>query len=295
MFCKITTQVQSFVNHVPIRQHVQTMFQVVRLVQKFMRKYYAAQLLAARLFQTEQDVDELKAEIVAAQLYQANDTKLMELMKLSTGKLQQWVRGSFVHDGQASSIQRKFLCTVVKPALAVCVANLPEQLVSVMGKFLAIVSGTEATSVDAANIRIACSALSGELSAHPLIQGLCLQARRQVEKKRRGLESMVGRRSKETQREADLIADAGIVLAMHASNVSLAREFGLSATTLKIDLNILAEKSLPSAALAACWPNVLQENWALVDQRFTRHEKSSRCGLDMLGSLMTQLFFDFVS
>ena len=91
---------------------------------------------------------------------------------------------------------------------------------------------------------------------------------------------MAGRRDSETSREAALISDAGITLSLHAANVSLAREFGLSGASCRIDLAILEERSLPSPALALNFPDKMKNNFVLADQRFVMVPASNRCALE---------------
>eukprot|EP00435_Cladocopium_sp_Y103_P036995 s1840_g9.t1 len=244
--------------------------EVVRNAQRFARKYWAAQLLSARLFQSEKDLSELLDELKGTALYQQNDAKLLELMELETHKLQQWVRSSFMSDNSHSKVLQRFVAATVKPALSCSVASVPEQMMSVMGRFMAIVGGTEASEEDAANLKIACAALRGDLSHHPLIQGLALQCSRLVQKRQRGISTMQGRRSRETERETALIADAGLTLAMHAGNAELASLFGLAASSCKISLEVLKEKSLPTPALALSLDDTLGDNFLLCDQRYPR-------------------------
>lgn len=61
---------------------------------------------------------------------------------------------------------------VVKPSLAISVTAGPERMASIMGRYWNILVGSAADEEDVVNIRIACSALNGELSQHPMIQGL---------------------------------------------------------------------------------------------------------------------------
>ena len=78
------------------------------------------------------------------------------------------------------------------------------------------------------------------------VPGLALQARRLVEKKKRGITSLQGRRSLETDREAALIADAGLTLSLHAANLSLAREFGIAASHCRISLPHIFRYAAPA-------------------------------------------------
>lgn len=76
--------------------------------------------------------------------------------------------------------------TVVRPALECNVAAVPEKMADV----IAILAGSEANEEDHANLKIACAALMGQLSSHPLIQGLTLQCRRLIDKTERGISTM---------------------------------------------------------------------------------------------------------
>ena len=110
----------------------------------------------------------------------------------------------------------------------------------------------------------------GQLSRHPLICGLSLQCARMVEKHEKNIFTMAGRRSSCSEKESWLISDAGQQLALAACNMALAREFGISSKFCRISLDDLHASSLPCPALSVRWPEVLQENWKLMDQRFVR-------------------------
>ena len=89
---------------------------------------------------------------------------------------------------------------------------------------------------------------------------------------------MVGRRSRESDREREPIADTGLQLAILNGNSELRREFGMS--TAKINfLNKLGELSLPQPALALLDREVLKGNFRLLDQRFERQVDESKCAL----------------
>ena len=81
---------------------------------------------------------------------------------------------------------------------------------------------------------------------------------------------MNGRRSAESDLERSLIRDAGLQLAVAAGNNALARRFGLAKDSHRISFDVLTENSLPIPALAICWPEVLQQNFLLIDQRYVR-------------------------
>lgn len=218
----------------------------------------------------------MKNEIMQKNMFKLNDQELHVLLKTGTQKLQQWVRGSFLCDGICSTELKQFVNVVVKPALSVTISAIPQQMADTMSRYIAILGGSEATAEDATAIKIAACALNGQLSSHPFVQGLCLQARRMLEKRERGLTSMVGRRSVESSRESALIADAALTLSMHAGNSSLAKEFGVSAALCRIRLDHLKQHSLPTFPLALSWPHVLADNFMLADQISPKAPEASR-------------------
>lgn len=114
------------------------------------------------------------------------------------------------------------------------------------------------------------------------VAGLTLQAHRMLEKGKRGIATMAGRRSKESARESMLISDAGVTLAMHAGNASLAREFGLAAASCRISLDVLRQNGLPNPCLALNFPEVARENFLMLDQRYPKAPEAPRCVLAVL-------------
>ena len=215
---------------------------------------------------------EVRAELEATQMWRQGDQKIREVIALDSGKLQQWVRASFLSDSTATPALKAFVNSVVKPALQCNVSSIPAQMQDVLVKFTAILAGGAADDQDIAQIKIASAAITGDLTRHPLICGLALQCKRQVEKQSRGLENMSGRRSKESEYERALICDAGLSLAICGANTSLAREFGLPGHALKVDLVELAKHSLPQPALALSFPDIMDENFNLADQRYLRED-----------------------
>ena len=227
---------------------------------------------------TDREVVHVTEKIQSSELYKRGDKDLKKLMVLPVNKLQQWVRSSFLCDGHGGASMKRLVDTYIKPAVSVSTSSVPDQLAPVIQRLLAILGGEEASEEDAVSIKIACSALNGQLSNHPLIQGLALQASRLVEKRSRGIETMQGRRSKECERETALIADAAMTLSLHAANISLAREFGLAASLCRIHFKQLKEHNLPTPALALNWQSVMDENVLLLDQRFPRAPNGPRSG-----------------
>lgn len=208
--------------------------------------------------------------IRSSPLCASGDGKIRELLELDCGKLQYWVRTSWLCDGTGNKQLENYVASCVRPAVKCNLASVPKNMQEITAKFEAIIRGGLASEEDIASFKVACAAAKGELAMHPLVLGLSLQCHRLVEKETRGICHMQGRRSKESPHEAALIADAGLSLAIAGANMSLARQFGVPASALKIDVDELRKLSLPQPALALCFPEVMKENFALADQRYVR-------------------------
>lgn len=165
----------------------------------------------------------------------------------------------------------------MKPCLRVNISAMPAGLQEIMFKVnMLLVSGQVSDKV-IAELKVASAAISGRLSQHPILMGLALQSRRMLEKQERGLSDMRGRRSHESEYERSLIADSGQQLALAAGQPSLAREFGLAAEALKIDLAELDANGLPNPGLSILNRDVLQKNFELIDQKIPRRPGSAKC------------------
>ena len=144
--------------------------QVVRNAKRFARKYYLAEMLSAKLFQSEAEFQDMLKNLSATTLWKT-DQKLKDVLKKRVPLQQQWVRTSFLCDPHQTPEVMRFIDMVVKPATSVSVSSMPQDLVNVMGRYMSILGGEEASEEDLTNIRIACAALNGDLSRHPLVQG----------------------------------------------------------------------------------------------------------------------------
>ena len=243
---------------------------VIRNVLRFMIKYWAASNLNCRLFHGQAALDELMAKIKSTNMYKGYEKKIEATLKLSTHHMQQFVRASFLCDPHMTNTLKDFVATVVKPCLQINISSVPDHLAEISSKLSSILAGGEASDEDLVQIKLAAGCISGKLSGHPLIQGLTLQLQRKLEKEGRGIHCMNGRRSAESDLERSLIRDAGLQLAVAAGNNALARRFGLAKDSHRISFDVLTENSLPIPALAICWPEVLQQNFLLIDQRYVR-------------------------
>ena len=200
---------------------------VTRSITRFGTKYYFARLLSARLFQGKKASEKVEAEIKNSPLYKRDSKRLDELLKLKNGQLQQFVGGSWLSNPSAhnSDLQSDFVSTIVKPCMQVNVQSVPDNFADVLCRMSACIASGEVGDSDMATLRVAAGVMHGKLDGHPLLHGLALQCLRLVDKQERGLESMKGRRSLETDRETELIADAGFTLAIAGGNKQLAKQF----------------------------------------------------------------------
>ena len=248
--------------------------QILRSVVKFARKYHAASYLSAKLFGGEDGVRQCIEDIEASAM--RDDEGLKKFLELTPVQMQQWVRHAFMSDPTSSPKLKHWIQIVVRPMMICNIQSVPDRLHDVIVRFTAMLQGDECTEEDAVRLKLAASCLNGDMSAHPLVQGLALQCRRLVLKQKRGITTMAGRRDLESSTESQLIADAGLCLAIHCQNSALVKEFGLSSTTCRINMQELHKNSLPTPALALLWDDVLKHNFVLLDQRYLRCEETPR-------------------
>ncbi|CAK9004757.1 Hypothetical protein SCF082_LOCUS8319 [Durusdinium trenchii] len=222
---------------------------IARHVVKFSIKYYLANLLSCRIFQGAEAVEELLAKIKANPIYLRDPPYMENLLALKTNKLQQYVRASWLSTPLTGANQAliSFVNSIVKPALNVCVHSVPENFVDVIGRLTACIASGESGESTIGTMKMASAILKGDLENHPLLHGITLQCLRRIDKEKRGITTMAGRRSTESQMEADLIADAGL--------------FGFSGLAGRVLLDDLSKMSLPMPAVSILWPEVLSENF----------------------------------
>lgn len=94
----------------------------------------------------------------------------------------------------------------------------------VIGRLTACIASGESGESTIGTMKMASAILKGDLENHPLLHGITLQCLRRIDKEKRGITTMAGRRSTESQMEADLIADAGLSLSLAGGNKQLAKQ-----------------------------------------------------------------------
>lgn len=163
---------------------------------------------------------------------------------------------------------KEWISSVVTPATNINVGGVSDSMVDIIARFQACISAGRSSELDVTNIRIALSAISGQMSKHPFIQGLLLTSMTMVDKESRGINTLAGRPETRSETERALIADAAMQLAVTSGNRRLARSLGVAACQLSMALDDLLPKALPCPGLALNWPNVLEQNFTIIDQRY---------------------------
>ena len=122
------------------------------------------------------------------------------ITKLSNPELLQLVRLSWMAQSQQylSPSGLQFVQSVVEPCLKCVVHRVPDNLADVIAKFSQCIASGQCTDSEVARIKIACGAIDGSMEDHPLLSGISLQCLRMLEKAERGIMTLKGRRSSES-------------------------------------------------------------------------------------------------
>ena len=200
--------------------------QVVRTVHKFGLKYWLARLLNAKIFHTPEVQKEVEDEFKVSGTWKYDPKRAEVFLNLKVWQLQQVVRQSWSSHTKESSTSayKDFVESVVNPALHVNPQSLPDSFSTVLAKWSACLASGQVPDSDAANLRLASAHLGGAFNASPLLQGISLQCLRKLDKEARNIQTMRGRKCKESSAEASLVEDAGLTLAMACCNKALARQ-----------------------------------------------------------------------
>lgn len=249
---------------------------ILRSVVRFCKKFYAAEMLAAKMFQGDDGIQETRDRIAAGAVYRNFRKTIDDVLTLDVHKLQQFVRASFISDCSPSAPLQRFMATVVIPATRTHASSIPGRLSETIKRFDAMIGSGIGSEQDMVNLKLATSCMKGTFQQHPLIQGILLQLSQKISKEDRGIVSNRGRRSTESTMERELVGMAGHILAMNSGSKNLAKEFGMPLSHLRTHIDILKKYSLPTSPLAMLWPDILQENIMLADQRFVRAEGASK-------------------
>lgn len=108
---------------------------IVRSPIRFARKYFAANLLSARLFQSEAEVNRVLDEIKSTGLWHREEWKMKEIIQLDNHKLQEYVQRSCLCESYPTESFKQWQATIVKPVMRINVSTIPPQLHNIVAQF----------------------------------------------------------------------------------------------------------------------------------------------------------------
>jgi hypothetical protein len=246
------------------------------------RKKFAAELLHAKLFVSDERVEQMKSEMKKNVFYKPHNQFFDTVMDLRTHELQTWVRKSFLcMPEKAKSAQfRNFMDTTVEPCMRINVhaaLQTRPQIVQAQTLFTNFLEKGDPAIVDRINVEIAQASLSGKLQNHPLLQGLILSCLKMLDREERGLQ-MVGRDDESslqfTEEARYLVQEAGSQLAILGCNKHILQKFGLRC---RPQLPDLTDSGLPTPMLALQTAEAVRDNMILIDQRLSAATETSGC------------------
>ena len=242
---------------------------VLQVVLKFAFKYTAAKPLSARLFGGEGELNRLTEEIKGGNLYGCHQTKMDRIMSLTDGELQQLVRSAFMYEApdEPRATHMDFVNVVARPCMKINVSKVGGAFAELLSRMTACLASGQLSEMEEVNARIAAAALSGRLENHPMVHGLTISAVRLLEKQADGIEGLKGRPRDVSQTEYNLVADAGLSLAIAGGNATLARSFGQRLGAGRVTFDQLNERDLPRPALSLRFEGLLKENMDSIDRR----------------------------
>eukprot|EP00435_Cladocopium_sp_Y103_P055676 s553_g18.t1 len=255
---------------------------IIRTVLKHVRKKFAAELLHAKLFVSDEKVEQMKDDMKKDPVYKPHSQFFDLIMNFRTHELQTWVRKSFLCvPGRIKSDQyQSFMDTTVDPCMRMNVhAALQSrpQIVQAQTLFTNFLEQGDPAIVDRINVEIAQASLSGKLQNHPLLQGLILSCLKMLDRQERGLQ-MTGRDDEGSLQFTDevryLVQEAGCQLAILGCNKHILQKFGLRQRPKVPDLT---DSGLPTPMIALQSAEMVRENMLLIDQRLSAATETSGC------------------
>ena len=144
---------------------------------RFATKYWLAKLLNARLFRSEDDVEQILEKIKATAIYKASNHKMDELLNMPTLELQSWVRtrwSRWPHRYRNDALT-EFQETFVEPSLTVNVQNCTTELRTLTAVFSEKLVAGNLSEFSALCAKIALFVSRGKLAERPAIMGMVLQ------------------------------------------------------------------------------------------------------------------------
>lgn len=271
-----------------------------RAVVKCVLKKFAAQVLFAKLFETNAQLQSIIVNMKDDIVYQRHGRQVDKLLGLQVHELQQWVRSSFlsIRSDKRNTVLQAFMSSVIEPCLQTNVTAALDhkpQLLQVQSHFERFLTNPDAEEMDRVNVAVAQASLTGRLQNHPLIQGLILTCLRVIERQESGVSGTKGRiasnSAMSTETARSLAQNAGQMLAIAGGNSRMLALFGAGVRPWR-NTNYSAElekSSLPVPFLSLACSETIRSNMTLIDQRLSAMSKQSGCNSPEISS---GLFFN---
>lgn len=243
-------------------------------------KHFAAQLLSARLFKSDEAVESLISNFKHSALYRFSTKKGDELLALGNQELQKYVRNSWISSmrGESAEALKFFYASTVSPCLAVNAGDCSSDLKQLSWQFTAKLASGDLTDLDKISCRLAEACCNGTFASHPAAQGIMMGCLDVLERQERGCTTLRHPR-KMSQTEADIVQQTALLLATNGCSSSLMSVLGFSKeSTIRSHskLDTLLTQSLPSPALSLVFPDILAQNLSIVDTLLPRERVKQR-------------------
>ncbi|CAK9028794.1 Uncharacterized protein SCF082_LOCUS18513, partial [Durusdinium trenchii] len=245
-----------------------------RAVVKCVLKKFAAQVLFAKLFETNAQLQSIIVNMKDDIVYQRHGRQVDKLLGLQVHELQQWVRSSFlsIRSDKRNTVLQAFMSSVIEPCLQTNVTAALDhkpQLLQVQSHFERFLTNPDAEEMDRVNVAVAQASLTGRLQNHPLIQGLILTCLRVIERQESGVSGTKGRiasnSAMSTETARSLAQNAGQMLAIAGGNSRMLALFGAGVRPWR-NTNYSAElekSSLPVPMQILCWDPMAETQMVL--------------------------------
>lgn len=236
---------------------------------RFAKKWWVARILLAKMFKSEEIVCEIEAECKQTALYKLNTRQMNEILALDMPQMQAFVRKGFfsIPNSQMSTVLQTFMETTVSPITSVNIGDCTSEMRMMSYQFTSLLASSQLSELDALGAKIAEAACKGTFQQRPAVLGLICQCLDAIDREERNVPSLKKARNM-TEREREVVADAGALLAMNGASAELMKYFGFSRKgVLKChgSVNNLLEQGLPSAALCLLDERTVNQNAVLVD------------------------------
>ena len=243
---------------------------------RFAHKHWAARILHARLFRSEQAAAELEKEFKQTNFFNARRETMEQLLEKSKADLQIWVRKGWAKmpKEQINPTLQNFMNTIVFPCLEVNVVDCNLELRQMANQLSQNLASKELSAIAEVSARIAEAACSGKFAQRPAFLGMITQCLDAIDREDRGVKTLKRPRAM-SDYEAEIVKEAATMLALNGCGGELMREWGFARQAILRSegrLSNLLSQGVPCSALSLLYPQVQAQNAALVDSMNPRRE-----------------------